>query len=417
MAEPSAQTGPVTTDRNSNEKREGKEPSAEECIQQPGEVIAPEVPHGYVEKIAQELYGFKVTKCKQLNGYDDKNYHIRVSPTPSNPHVTSASPDGYVMKVVNSLDTRRPAILYAQIEFMQHLRSRGIPTQEPVPSIKGENITFYDFPSCNGEGDVKKHAVSLRTFLPGSILNDVTLTPDLCFKAGVFLGSMTKALEDFHHPFYDTFTCLWSLNSIPKLAEFVHVITDVRDRRVVDDVIQQFTDQVLPRRSEIRSGYIHGDPNEQNILVQPRNRNPADGEGGGSGSDAEGDYVISGILDYQDAADSHPLYDLAMAIAYLMIMPALTLDPLEVGGHVMAGYRREVGVGEVEGGLVGVCVAGRLVQSLVLGAYSHSLHPANHYLLLTAARGWHVLHALWDTPRQQLQQRWTGIQQEYTDRE
>ena len=61
-------------------------------------------------------------------------------------------------------------------------------------------------------------------------------------------------MQDFHHPFYDTFDCLWSLNNIPKVTEYVHVITDVRDRRVVDEVIAEFTSTVVPRRGELRAG-------------------------------------------------------------------------------------------------------------------------------------------------------------------
>ena len=44
-------------------------------------------------------------------------------------------------------------------------------------------------------GDTKTHAVCVRTFIPGQILYDVTLTRDLCYKLGEFQGSMTKALE------------------------------------------------------------------------------------------------------------------------------------------------------------------------------------------------------------------------------
>ncbi|KAK7108230.1 hydroxylysine kinase-like [Littorina saxatilis] len=392
-----------TKDQNFNEKDEGKNSVAEAVIQQPGEVIAPEVADGLVEKIAEEIYGLKVVKCKQLNGYDDKNYHIRVAPTSSNAHVKTVNPEGYVMKVVNTMDTKRPEILYAQIEFMKQLQKGGIVTQEPVPTVKGENVAFYQFPLPTGEGDVKTHAVCLRTFIPGQILYDVTLTRDLCYKLGHFQASMTKALEDFSYPFYDTFDCLWSLNNIPKLKEFVHVITDVRDRRVVDDVIDQFTTAVLPRRSEIRAGFIHGDPNEQNILVK-RNADV-------TGSDSD-EYVIAGVLDFQDAARTHPLYDLGMLVAYTMLQ-AKTFDPLEVGGHILAGYRSVLDLPELELSLLRVTVAGRLVQSLVLGAYNHSLDPTNEYLLTTAQRGWHVLHALWDTPADSLHQMWANIQQSY----
>ncbi|KAK7108228.1 hydroxylysine kinase-like [Littorina saxatilis] len=396
--------------QNFNGKDKGKNSATEVVIQQPGEVIVPEVADGIVEKIAEEIYGLKVVKCVQLNGYNDKNYHIRVT-TSSNPHLTSENPEGYVMKVVNTMDTKRPEIHHAQIEFMKHLRSRGIATQEPVPTVKGENIAFYQFPPPSGEGDAKTHLVCLRTFLPGQIVGDVTLTPELCFKLGHFTATMTKALEGFSHPFYDTFDCLWSLNSIPKLKEWVHVITDVRDRRVVDDVIDQFTTSVLSRRNDIRTGFIHGDPNHLNILVQHK----ADVMPNHASSQDPDDYVICGVLDFAEAACTHPLYDLTILVAYVMLV-AKTFDPLEVGGHILAGYRSVLDLPELELSLLRVTVAGRLVQSLVIGAYSYSLYPNNEYLLTTAHRGWHVLHALWDTPADSLYQMWANIQESYKSR-
>ncbi|KAK7477656.1 hypothetical protein BaRGS_00031134, partial [Batillaria attramentaria] len=240
-------------DLNSNEQQKGEKSAAEPVMQQPGEVIAPEVMDGMVEKIAEEVYGFTVTKCKQLNGYDDKNYHIRVSPSTSNPHVPRGAAEGYVMKVINTMDTNRPEILFAQIEMMKHLRSRGISTQDTVPAKDSQLVAFYDFPIPGAAGETKRHAVTLRTFIPGQILYDVTLTPNLCYKLGQFLGSLTKALEDFHYPFYDTFDCLWSMTNLPKVNDFVDVITDQKDRATVDDVIKEFTTTLLARRQDIRA--------------------------------------------------------------------------------------------------------------------------------------------------------------------
>ncbi|XP_070190659.1 hydroxylysine kinase-like isoform X3 [Littorina saxatilis] len=349
------------------EKDEGKNSAPEAVIQQPGEVIVPEVADGLVEKIAEEIYGLKVITCKQLHGYDDKNYHIRVSPPSSNAHLLSINPEGYVLKIVNTIDTKRPDIL------------------------------------C----DVKTHAVFVRTFLPGQIPYDVTLTRDLCYKLGHFQASVTKALEDFSHSFYDTFDCLWSFNNIPKLKEFVHVITDVRNRRLVDDVIDHFTTVVLPRRSEIRAGFIHGDLNDQNILVERKTDvMPNDPD----------EYVICGVLDFTEVACTHPLYDLGILVAHFML-GAKTFDPLEVGGHILAGYRSVLDLPELELSLLRVTVAVRLVQSLVLGAYNYSLYPDNEYLLTTARQaGWHVLHALWDTPADGLYQMWANIQESYQRR-
>lgn len=154
-------------------------------------------------------------------------------------------------------------------------------------------------------------------------------------------------------------------------------------------------------------GFIHGDPNEQNILVQRK----GDTSATSAGTD-DTEYVVCGILDFQDAACTHPLYDLAMVLAYVMLQ-AKTFDPLEVGGHILAGYTSVLDLPTLERSLLKVCVAGRLVQSLVLGAYNHSLDPTNDYLLTTAQSGWHVLHALWDTPADTVHALWANIEQSY----
>lgn len=399
------------TDVNSNQQDKG-EKAATPVMQQPGEVIAPEVVDGIVEKIANELYGLTVTKCRQLNGYDDKNYRVIASPRTSNPNILVVCPDGYVIKVVNTMDTNRPEILYAQIEMIKHLHSHGITVQDPVPAKDGQLITFYNLPVPGKPGETKRHAICVRTFIQGKILYDVTLTPDLCYKVGEFVGKMTKAFSDFHHPFYDTFDCLWSMNNIPKVSEFVDVLTDQKDRRVVEEVIKEFTDTVLPKRHEIRSGFIHGDPNEQNILVLRKGGDSDPSSDDANDNPTEDEYEVAGILDFQDGANTHPLYDLAMNIAYVSLQ-AVKFDPVDVGGHILAGYATQIDLPAVERDLLRVAVAGRLVQSLVLGAYSHSLDPTNSYVLTTAARGWHLLHALWDTPREALYRRWDDIEKLY----
>ena len=78
----------------------------------------------------------------------------------------------------------------------------------------------------------------------------------------------------------------------------------------------------------ILPGYIHGDLNEHNILVHSIHKS-------GPTHDAMS-LEMSGILDFQDAKLSHPMYDLAIAITYTMLV-ATTFDPMEIGGHVLAG--------------------------------------------------------------------------------
>ena len=47
----------------------------------------------------------QVVSMKEMNAYDDKNYHFRVSADVDNPHIEEVSEHGYTLKVLNSLDT------------------------------------------------------------------------------------------------------------------------------------------------------------------------------------------------------------------------------------------------------------------------------------------------------------------------
>ena len=94
------------------------------------------------------------------------------------------------------------------------------------------------------------------------------------------------------------------------------------------------------------------------------------------------------------------------------------VDPLSVGGHVLAGYFTGCEaaddhtplIGPTERRLLRTCVAARFAQSLTLGAYSYSLDPTNEYLLTTARRGWMILEALWRrTTESELYTRWNDI--------
>lgn len=60
-----------------------------------------------------------------------------------------------------------------------------------------------------------------------------------------------------------------------------------------------------------------------------------------------------------------------------------------------------------------ICVAARLCQSLVLGAYTHSLDPDNDYVLITQSNGWTILEQLWSMPDEELDQLWFDTADNY----
>lgn len=68
-------------------------------------IIAPQISMKTAKRLVEELYKLRVNTIKELNGYDDKNYKVEVFPDTDNPHIKQVCTTGYVLKVLNSLDT------------------------------------------------------------------------------------------------------------------------------------------------------------------------------------------------------------------------------------------------------------------------------------------------------------------------
>ena len=47
-------------------------------ILQPGQVIRPVVTDILAKELVFSIYGLKVTRIKEFNSYDDKNFHVQV---------------------------------------------------------------------------------------------------------------------------------------------------------------------------------------------------------------------------------------------------------------------------------------------------------------------------------------------------
>ena len=89
----------------------------------------------------------------------------------------------------------------------------------------------------------------------------------------------------------------------------------------------------LTYRNSIPSGLIHGDFNDQNVLVTP---GPSDES-----------WEIAAVLDFGHAHHSCYLFELAICLCYVMLLAADT-DPLDAGGHVIAGYSTVRRLSDVE---------------------------------------------------------------------
>ncbi|CAG0899650.1 unnamed protein product [Darwinula stevensoni] len=290
-----------------------------------------------------------------------------------------------VLQVLNSLQSQSSRFASAQNSLYFHLLDRGINTSRPMPDKDGRFLCpircdgtqwslVDENEDGNGQSEGKQYMVRLFTYVPGTIFYDVPNTPAMFYEAGEFLASLQIAMEDFSNPVFQIRRSLWSLECLDVIERYMFVLKEDWQVETVRDVLNAF-EKGKPEMMQLEQGMIHGDFNDQNILLRK-------GE--------DGEYHVDAILDLGDAQHSVYLFDLAVAITYIMI-ECKCMDPLETGGHVLAGYaRKKMMIPQEQWRLLRLCIA--------------------------AEHGWEILRRFWnESSSDQLEQIWKKVLKSYEE--
>jgi hydroxylysine kinase len=360
-------------------------------VLQPGVIIKPQMDKLMAQDLARKLYGLEPISCVEFNSYDDRNYFMVMEANTSNPNIKQVHSAGYVLKVTNSQDSKDPDFTDAQNLMILHM-AEELPV--PVP-VKNKDDNYKSIQDINGT----RHIVRLLKYIAGKILYDIPdWTTKHFYQCGELAARLDSTLSTFDHPAYQSRSSIWFLSSVPHLTKFTIAVKDATNKALAENIIEHFCKQVKPLESTLPSGIIHGDLNEQNILVQ---------------KDANSDdYAVYSVLDFGDSQRSCYVYELAITIMYMMTQ-CRCIPAYEAGGHVLAGYTKHRSLNDDERKLLRLCVAARYAQSLVMGAYSYEQDPGNEYLLITSKNGWKILHEFWNIPAEELYRKWASIMEEY----
>ncbi|XP_045581931.1 hydroxylysine kinase isoform X2 [Procambarus clarkii] len=377
---------------------------------QPGQIIRPLVKQSDIPQLVNRIFGLTTVSVKELNSYDDKNFHIKVESTINNPHIKEIFPNGYVLKILNSMDSMNEKLVDAQNEAMLFLHSRGFNVPEPQKNIHGTFKTLERFSMSSDElvkNNVNEqlcglHIVRLLTFIEGKILHQVPYTAELSFECGAYIAKLDNELKDFPNEDLKLRKFLWMLDSIPELSKYVYAVKDEKCIQLVQEILEAWKLNVMPEIPGLEKGVLHGDFNEQNIIVNAKPCEPIT-------------FHIDGLLDFGDMQYSCYLFEIAIGIMYQMV-DVKCMPPSDAGGYMLAGYLTQRSLSETEWNILKECVAARFAQSLVMGAYSYDQDPGNEYLLITAAKGWDILFHFWNTPKEDIISHWKKIIKSYKNK-
>ncbi len=192
---------------------------------------------------------------------------------------------------------------------------------------------------------------------------------------------------------------MWLLSNVPRLTkDSLWAVKDEDRRRVVKEIVEAFRAEVV--LAKLECAVIHGDVNEQNVLVDQKEGN------------------VCGIIDFGDCAVGPVVFDVAIAIMYMMVLWWRGNDDMKrclaAGGHVLAGYLSERRLSETELRVLPTSVVARFAQSLTLCEVTTAKDPSNEYVRTVAkAGGWEVMKAMWDTPKEEIMRCWREVAASY----
>ena len=187
---------------------------------------------------------------------------------------------------------------------------------------------------------------------------------------GRTLAVVDSVLEGVAHP-EALRTHRWNLADASQHRQHVELIGEPERRRILETAFHLYAACAAPGLPDLPHSLIHGDANDENILVR--------------------DGRVAGLLDFGDCLHNPTVCELAIALAYCMLDQD---DPLTAGREVVGGYCAERPLSEDELCVLFPLICGRLAMTVTVAAKRRQIDPERTDWFVTEDRAWTLLTAL-----------------------
>ncbi|XP_003739126.1 hydroxylysine kinase [Galendromus occidentalis] len=341
-------------------------------------VAKPALTAKQVKFVLEDQFGF-APKCikniKELASYDDQNFCVKLKPNGRK----------IVLKITNWKDSENKHLI-REITLMMLELAKSIPCSVPIKTTDGEVFGHYSYESAIGRKDC---IVRVFEYLPGKTLQKGHLKASQAFQWGSLLARMHRAMQDLEFPLIEERNFLWSWEGVLKVRQFIGVHSDEKKRALINTALQKYETIAHAQLAMEERVIIHGDLNEQNVLVND------------SGE-------VYAALDFGDCHGGPAVWDLAVVLAYIgSVVKDLDQDLLGHCGQALLGYYRHFPAAmymDADVETIRIMICARLAQSLTLGlvTYEHSKDP----YVLGSQNAWACLEKLLSEPRENIVNTW-----------
>lgn len=211
--------------------------------------------------------------------------------------------------------------------------------------------------------------------------------------------------QEFQHPGFDSSKQEWDLSQIHRIKSYIMIAThEDAEQKLLTHVYNNFTNEVIPKLGNLKKQIIHGDVNDENIIVVPN-------------QSGDGHEVVS-IIDFGNVSVSYRVFEVAICMMYMIMLRVGQGDThneaIRMAGHMLHGYQSIHGLSQSGLGLLYWSVAARFFQSIVIGKYKQSLEPENVYLSQTCDLALDVLSTYISMPGEKCLNSWLSMIGEIT---
>jgi len=302
--------------------------------------------------LLREAYGLQ-GELTALGGEND-NYRVDV-----------AGGRRFVLKVAaNEITTELVEAEALAVETL-HTARLGLALPRVVPTREGASSCQLESP---GESPRR---VRLIEFVDGECLGDAgEPTTELAHEFGRALARIDGALATADDPAIHR-THRWDLARAGQHRARIALVPDAGRRELLERAFHLHAASAAPRLAELPHSWIHGDANDENVLVH-----------GGR---------VSGLLDFGDTLYNPTVCELAIALAYALFGSS---SPLELGAEIVAGYhgKRPLSLPELE--VLFPLVCGRLAVTVTVCAERRCIDPGHPSWFVSEARALALLERL-----------------------
>lgn len=320
----------------------------------------------------KKAYNIKPTEITELIAYDDRNFRVK------------SNEGEFVLKVTNAEDSKNQSFMEAQTRVMLILEKENFKCPVPRLTVDGK---YFTLEQLNGG---TCHFIRLLKYVPGTVLNETPPERTMYYDVGRYLGLLLQKFSKIDAGYYKEHTYEWMLEKAADARMSIKVIPDCSRRQMVLHILNEFEENIIKNKEKFQHGLIHGDYNENNIIVS-KNQNE--------------NFKVYGVIDLNDICYSPIIFDLAIGMAYMMIHSG----ELETGGFVLHGFESTHKISDREKESLILCIKARICQSVTLGLQAHSLEPNNAYILSSQVPGWKLLETFSTMKDEEIWKIWNSL--------